>query len=170
MKYVFLLFSVMLFCSNAYSTVITEQFFLTTTIDKNSFFSNAITRFEFKPHALALVYNNNTKTFNEAFSDLIVETDIPKTNTDMFLAIRMTENTTQCSDFDNLVISNSDDLAIIHLEDELMSLDQPVDFQFNDVVNDSKAAKYKTSINFKSLPENAIDCSGSVTMTLEFSI
>lgn len=160
----------MLFCNYAYSTTIPYNFSVYTTIDKNSFFSYAITRFEFQPSSLLLNYNRNTKTFDEAFSNLMIETDIPQENTDLSLAIRMSENKTECTDFNQLVIDQSDKLAVIHLDEKLITLDTAVDFEFNKVIDNRKAAEYKTSIKFKSLPETAIDCRGSVTMLLEFSI
>lgn len=155
---------------NAYSTQIPQYFPLQVQLEKNNFFSQEITRFEFVPSAILLTYNKDTDTFQDENTDLVVESTVPETDQDILLAVKMTDATTSCTGFDGNTVDDSNNLVNVFLEESEMVIDQPLDLPFNEVVLGNKAATYDTRLSFNEVPYDAIYCSGSVTMMLEFSI
>lgn len=153
-----------------------------SSINKNKFFDVEITKFEFDRPELLLMFDQSKQTFRDENLRLIVETTVPEDNTDIHLAIRMSQNWSNCYNepfgSENAVpIAGYDQIASLTFIDSAMdgsteiNLDESLPFDFNDNIDGFKAAQYDTRVSFQTPISSEVQfCQGGITMTLEFAL
>ncbi len=149
----------------------TKVLTITTELNKNKFFSNEITRFEFEPSQLTLEHDPENETFKPADTTLYIESDIPNDNADILFSLMVLEKQQVCLDDEKNMIDVSDDFSTIKIGEQDMSLNEKLDFFFDDIDENSfKSATLPTVVTFGDLPKEAHTCSGGFTVVMELSL
>lgn len=159
------------FHSAAFSDPITKVLPVYTELDKNAFFSNEITRFEFVPDQLTLEYLTQENTFRQESSTIEIETDIPETEPDLLFSLILDSNQFICTKANDEIIESTDDMITFNIENNAMEIGEPVDFNFN-LIDDNglKGAKLDANFAFPKVPTSATRCAGQVNISIELTI
>lgn len=160
------------FHSIAFSEPITKVLPVYTELDKNAFFSNEITRFEFVPDRFTLQYLNEQNTFRQEISTIEIESDIPESEPDILFSLVLDSNELVCYDENELIIEGGDESEIIvDVENVEMSKDESIDFNFNQVSEDGlRGANLDANFTFPKIPEKSKSCYGQIDVSIELTI
>lgn len=148
----------------------THIFQLVSEIDKSQFFSYQITDVAFSPSSLTLKSNTETNTFDDAYTLLIVATDIPSTDQSMKFQLFMKSNTSQCYSIDETALITPSDFAQVYIEGQPLTELEPVLMEFNQASDGVKAGEYDVKFSFGTLPEGANLCQGKLSVLAELSL
>ncbi|WP_146153859.1 hypothetical protein [Photobacterium sanctipauli] len=172
---VFVLIGILLVSFNAKSIKITEQLPLSTYINKAELYPYKLTLTP-KPAKLLLEFNDDTSRFEDASSQLIINTDIPESESELGFQynLRVVENQSLCR---SLIQSTLDDVVaedVMELEldgrkfdESNPSIDNPLDKldEKNNWMGENRLTLKSRYIDGK-----IMECKGSVYLEAELAL
>lgn len=161
----------------AIAAPITKQLPISTSIDKNKFYSNSFTKVEFSPNTLKAVYSNEKDTFRPLQTSLFIESDISDNQANNSYQIILTDNQSQCYTAGDRILDLSDNFVDIEIDGKILTQKSSVKVDdFKSSKDDFKHSTHDFKLLFSPLPEvTQVDdyllrCSGSISVRLEFTI
>lgn len=147
-----------------------------TTLSKNDFFSYAITKLEFQPDSLTAFFNQDLGTFAPLETQLIVETNIPTSNSDIEHVLNLTDNSMTCYDSTQQQLDAGLTEGLVHVKVDGTDFTEqtPIQLEFNSSYEDAgnffKKSALPFTLNFDVLPTGASLCQGQVAVVVEFNL
>ncbi|EKO3659175.1 hypothetical protein M3906_002031 [Vibrio metschnikovii] len=164
-----------------HSTVSAEPIFkllpISTSIDKNKFYSEIFTKVGFFPNRLTAVYKKEIDTFYPLESLLFIETNIPENQANTSYQIILSDNKSQCHTASERVLELSDKFVDIEIDGTRVALDKSLQLdEFKSSKDNLKYSVHNLRMIFSPLAEvketedYLSRCSGSISVRLEFTI
>lgn len=150
---------------------------VSTSIDKNKFYSESFTKVVFLPSILTAEYNRVIGTFYPVNTSLIIETDIPNNEANTSYQLILTDNQAQCHTTTGSVVDLYDKFVNVEIDGKSIGINESIkldDFKSNQ--NGFKSSIHYFNLQFSSLPdkmkvdEYLLRCGGSISVRLEFTI
>lgn len=172
---VILCFNTVFLLNNAIASHIPKTFPVSTTLDKNAFFSYKITHFSLVPNDINLRYLQNEHSFADIRLIGNVETEIPVSDISVSLTLRARELKEMCYDANSVLLVPGVDFVSLYLSDgfspqEKMKIKQPIIIPDNVDINGFRASEFYVWMKFSTLPTEAVRCDGQITFSVEMSI
>lgn len=180
-NYSFSLFFVLFGMEFSNAEPISKSMTVTTQIDRNDFFSGDI-NIHFSEDNLVAEYNEETKTFRDLHTSLIVESTMPSRDDNTIQhVVSLTKNLSTCSTFNDegelelipdegVNASYSTDLVDVFIEQQPLTEEVPVVLPFSSNESEFKQAVHDFSLTFGELPSGASRCSGEIEVMVEFDL
>lgn len=149
---------------------------LTTTIDINNLYIDAITGVEFDPAMLELTLNDDSTGFEATSTTMKITTDIPTNDTANPYTSTMTQNTASCTNFGEEEFPQSG-FVTVRFDGVEVALDEAVDIDdFNNPSDgDHKSSEHNVVLFFSPFSTIVMDgspkqCSGEIEFTIGIAI
>ena len=148
---------------------------ITTNINVNKIYTNAINSVEFSPSVLDVTPTDDRSKFTDVITKLTIETDIPKEILGISYAINLVKNSSSCNNYSGQV-SDHDDLVSFSVDNKAIRLNAPIsvdDFNSDDGTN--KYSEHDVELTFKPFSElsttHALEsCNGEIEFSVEVDI
>ncbi|QUJ69956.1 hypothetical protein KDD30_17510 (plasmid) [Photobacterium sp. GJ3] len=159
---------------------INKPLIVNTTIDKSAFFAQEITRFSITPSQVVLRYDGSKKTFQDTVLQVDIETTFLVADTSLNLGLLLTNQFTVCRDnggsgagSGNELITPNDFLSVYSndgISETKMELNTPVVLPQSSLDGETISSQSTLWMRFLIPPQNAYECGGSLTFTVEMDV
>ena len=155
----------------------TETLNISTNNDVTRLFPNPVIGASFSPNSLTLTVKSDQSGFEDASSNLLLQTNIPSAVvTNVPYTITLTGNRTECLDVSNINPVQQHDFVDAYLEGELLMVDEPIQIShFTNSSEPNKSSNHLLSFHFKGFDEivtrhQVSSCSGQISVDIGVDI
>ncbi|MGR5357995.1 hypothetical protein [Vibrio chagasii] len=149
---------------------------ITTSLDVSELYTNSITSAKFIPDTLELTTNQGKTKFDDVYTKLRIETDIPVDFLDIPYLVTLTENTSSCTDYSGFSHVQNDFVQLT-IDGQSISKGESVSYtNFNLDDSDNKYSEHEIILSFKSFKDinttggQSERCNGAIEFNIEVDI